>query len=398
MVVQIKGEIDGSQAALLRRALEEAADKKAQAVLVEIDTFGGRVDSAVQMRDALVAASMPTICHIKNRAWSAGALIALAHKHIVISPGGSIGAAEPIPATEKSIAAIKAEFAATAHKTGRNPRVAEAMVDKTMGLPGYAEPGQIVALTDYQAEKVGYAEAVVTTREEVLEKYGLTGAAVQEYNMTASERAVGFLTEPSVRAALVSVIILAIMTEIKTAGTGVAGALGAGAALLFFGSQWMTGGAGLLEVLLFVGGLFLIVVELSVPGVGISGITGVVMILASLVLALGGGIAAVNTIALGILGAIGVFLLIARKLPSSKLWSRVVLQNQENDQAGFVSAEDYSGLLGSEGVVAKQLHPSGIVVIDERQVDVVSEGQFVEAGTKVRVIQVTGNKIVVRPI
>ncbi|HAK74676.1 MAG TPA: hypothetical protein DCP36_16020, partial [Sporomusaceae bacterium] len=188
VAVTIKGEIDGGQSALLHRAFQEAQKNNAQAMLIELDTFGGLVDAAVQMRDLIIDSPIPTICYIKNRAWSAGALIALAHQSIAIAPGGSIGAAEPIPTTEKTVAALKAEFAATANKTGRNPRVAEAMVDKSLGLPGYAEPGQILALTDYQAKEVGFADFVAVDRAAVLTQYGFAGATVIEYQPQWTDR------------------------------------------------------------------------------------------------------------------------------------------------------------------------------------------------------------------
>ena len=106
--ISIKGEINGGQAALVHKAKNDARTKQAQAVLVEIDTFGGLVDSAVSIRDMIINSPVPTICYVKNRAWSAGALIAISHKYIAIAPGGSIGAAEPIPTTDKTVAALKA--------------------------------------------------------------------------------------------------------------------------------------------------------------------------------------------------------------------------------------------------------------------------------------------------
>ena len=133
--IVISGEIDGSQAALVRRGLELAEETGDTAVVVSIDTMGGRADSALKIRDMLRSTSLPTIAFVKSRAWSAGALIALSCRHIVMAPGSSIGAAEPIPNTEKNIAAMKSEFSATASHMGHNPRVAEAMVDKTHGYP-----------------------------------------------------------------------------------------------------------------------------------------------------------------------------------------------------------------------------------------------------------------------
>lgn len=398
VIVTVKGEIDGGQSSLLHRAFQEAEKNSAQAIIVELDTFGGLVDAAVQMRDLIIDSPIPTICYIKNRAWSAGALIALAHQNIVIAPGGSIGAAEPIPTTEKTVAALKAEFAATANKTGRNPRVAEAMVDKSLGLPGYAEPGQILALTDYQAREVGFADLVATDRAVVLSHYGLTGATVIEYQPQWMDRMAGWLSNPAIKSGLLSLIFLAVLAEIKTAGMGVGALIAIVAAMLFFGSQWLTGVAGLLEVLLFIGGCVLVVIELYVPGMGLFGIAGLASILASFFLSLGANLSALTTMAISLLIAVIVFLLLARYLPSSKLWARLVLKDSETTQAGYTSAEDYNCYIGCEGTTITQLRPAGTIEVNGVQLDVVSEGRFLPRGIQVRVVSVKGNRIVVHPI
>ncbi|MDU4959810.1 MAG: NfeD family protein [Sporomusaceae bacterium] len=398
VVVSVKGEIDAGQAALIHRALLEAESQNARALLMEIDTFGGLVDAAVSIRDRISDSPLTTICFVKNRAWSAGALIAISHKHIAIVPGGSIGAAEPIPATEKTIAALKAEFSATAGKTGRDPRVAEAMVDKTLGLPGYAAPGQILALTESQAKATGYADLVAADRTAVLAHFGLDAAPVVEYQQQWPEKLTGFLSNPTVKSLLLSVIFLAVMAEIKTAGMGVAAMIGLAAAALFFGSQWLSGVAGWLEILLFIGGILLIVVELYTPGVGVFGASGVAAVMASLFLTLGGGLAALNILVISMLVAVAVFLVILRRLPDSKLWSRLVLKDSTQSQDGYVSSRDYSDYLGKTGIVTSLLRPAGVVEIEGNWLDVVSEGQFIQPGVRVKVVSVTGNRIVVRPI
>lgn len=398
IVINIKGEIDGGQAALVHKAMAEAKAKNARAVLVEIDTFGGLVDAATVIRDKISDAPVDTICHIKNRAWSAGALIAISHKKIAIAPGGSIGAAEPIPATEKTIAALKAEFASTANKTGRNPRVAEAMVDKTLGLPGYAEPGQILALTDYQAVKVGYADLVTADRGEVLAHFGLAGAPIIEYHQGWAEKMAGWLSNPMVKSALLTLIFLAIMTEIKTAGLGIAALVGLGAVLLFFASQWLSGLAGWVEIVLFVAGAVLIVIEIWTPGMGVFGLGGILCILASFFLTLGGDLTALNLMAVSLVMAVVIFLIIVKRLPSSRLWARLVLQDAETTKAGYVSSETYDAYLGRTGVALTLLRPAGVIDIDGAHLDVVSEAQYVPAGTKVKVVSVSGNRVVVRPV
>ncbi|MDT8901955.1 NfeD family protein [Anaeroselena agilis] len=398
IVINIKGEIDGGQAALVHKAMNEAKTRNARAVLVEIDTFGGLVDAATVIRDKISEAPVETICHIKNRAWSAGALIAIAHKKIAIAPGGSIGAAEPIPATEKTIAALKAEFAATANKLGRDPRVAEAMVDKTLGLPGYAEPGKILALTDYQAVKVGYADLVAADRADVLAHFGLAGAPVVEYHQGWAEKLASWLSNPVVKSALLSLIFLAILTEIKTAGLGLGALVGLGAVLLFFASQWLSGLADWVTIALFIAGAVMIVIEIYTPGMGIFGLGGILCILASFFLTLGGDLAALNLMAISLVIAIGVFLLIVKRLPSSRLWARLVLKDSETTTAGFVSSDDYQVYLGRTGVALTLLRPAGVVDIAGTHLDVVSEGQYILAGTKVKVVSVSGNRIVVRPV
>ncbi|GMB00820.1 hypothetical protein PIPA1_36190 [Pelosinus sp. IPA-1] len=396
--IQIKGEIDNSQVALVHRAMAEAESLDAKAIMIEIDTFGGLVDSAVKIRDMISQTPIETICYIKNRAWSAGALIAISHKHIAIAPGGSIGAAEPIPTTEKTVAALKAEFAATANKSGRNVKVAEAMVDKTVGFPGYAEPGQILALTDYQAKEVGYADFIAADREEVLSYYGLAENERREYQIGWSERFAGWLSDPTVKSLLLSVIFLAVFTEIKTAGLGVAAFTGLVAALLFFGSQWLTGLAGWLELILFISGALLILIELFVPGFGFWGISGASCILVSLFLTLGGNGSALATLSMSLIVAIIIFLVVLKYLPTSKLWTKLTLADAETKEHGFSSSADYTSYIGKEGVVITLLRPAGMVDIEGVHLDVISEGQYIEPGVRVKVVSCNGSRILVRRV
>jgi membrane-bound serine protease (ClpP class) len=398
VVVGIRGEIDAGQTALIFKAINEANARKAGALLVEIETFGGQVDAAVKIRDMISDSKLKTICYVKNRAWSAGALVAISHKHIAIAPGGTIGAAEPIPTTEKTVAAVRAEFAATAAKMGRNPRVAEAMVDKSLGYEKYATSGKILSLTDSQAIEVGYADLVAEDRAVVLKHFGLQEAQVVEVQAGWPERIAGWLSDPVVKSALVGIIFLAVMTEVKTAGTGVAALIGLVATAMFFGSQWITGVATWVEVLLFLAGLILLAIEFFVPGFGLFGIAGIASILLSLFMTLGGGVSALSIMASGTVAAVVAFLLLLKYLPSSGLWKRLVLRNELRSEQGYTVSDDLSRLIGQEGVVLTLLRPAGTVRIEEQVLDVVSEGRFIEPGVKVKVLGVHGNRIVVRSI
>nr|WP_320145920.1 NfeD family protein [uncultured Anaeromusa sp.] len=396
LLVQVQGEIDGVQAAKLSRALESAETTGQEAVLLEIDTFGGQVDAAVRMRDRLLRSQVPVFCYVQPRAWSAGALIALACDRIYMAPGSSIGAAEPIPATEKNIAALKAEFAATAGQRNRNTQAAAAMVDKTMGYAPYAAPGQILALTSLQAKEAGVADALAGNRDEVLRLGGLAGSAVQQRQEQWQDGLAAFLAHPLVKSLLVAVLFLAVMTEIKTAGTGVAGMVGLGAAALLFGEPWLGGSGVGLEAWLFAGGVLCMLIELVVPGFGVFGVLGIAGILGAVFLALGGDGTAIGWMVVSLLIASGLFWWLVKKLPESPLGRRLILRDAETSAAGFMTQTVRQELLGKIGTVVTPLRLAGTVRLENEILDVVSSGEFLPAGCKVVVSQLRGATIVVR--
>lgn len=398
VIVELSGEIDHGQAALVLRGLKHAEQENARVFILQIDTFGGLVAAATNMRDVIIESKIPTVCYVKNRAWSAGALIALSHNKIVMAPGGSIGAAEPIPTTEKTIAAVRAEFAATAKRTGRDPRIAEAMVDKTLGFGDFAQKGQILALTDYQAVEVGLADFIADNQAQLLDKLGYGDAQVEIITQNWQESLIGVLENPAVRSALLSVIILAIIAEVKTGGTGIGAAVAVLAAILLYGGSLLGGISTWLEPLLFFVGIVLIVIELFIPGFGVFGIAGILCLVASFFLILGGNMQALNWLAGSISAALILFALFLRKLPSSKMWNRFVLKKTLNKDDGYSSGPDYELYLGKNGVATTQLRPGGLAEIEGKRLDVLTYGDFVEPGTKIVVIKVEGNKLFVEKI
>ena len=397
VIVELNGEIDHGQAALVLRGIKKAEEENARAFILQMDTFGGLVAAATNIRDKIIDSKVPTICYIKNRAWSAGALIALAHKDIVIAPGGSIGAAEPIPTTEKSIAAVKAEFAATANRTGRDPTIAEAMVDKTLGYKEYAKAGQILALTDYQAVEVKYADFVADDRKQLLEKMGLENAPVEVLTQNWQENLIGILENPAVRSLLLTIIIISIVTEIKTGGIGIGAAVAVIAAGLLYGGTFLGGMSDWLAPSLFFFGAVLLVVELIIPGFGIFGVAGILSIVASFFFILGGDMQAVSWLAGSIALSIILLFVLLQKLPSSSLWNRFVLKDTLSKQEGYSSGPDYETYLGKEGLATTQLRPGGVAEFDGKKLDVLTYGEFVEPGTKITVIKTEGNKLFVKP-
>lgn len=197
---------------------------------------------------------------------------------------------------------------------------------------------------------------------------------------------------------LLAVVFIAILTEIKTAGMGVGAIIGLVGAGIFFYAQSQSGTVGWWEIGLFLLGTLFLLMEILFTGVGLFAVLGISSIFVSLIWAMGGDIDAVKVLLAGLVLAVIAFAFIATKLPSSKLWERVVLRETESAEAGYNSVDDYGMLVGKEGVVTAELRPSGKVEIDGKIYDVVSTGAYIEEGERVVVAEAVGMRIVVHRV
>ena len=411
----IEGMIDLGLAPFVRRVLDEAAAAGAAAVILEVNTFGGRVDAAVLIRDTLLGSRIRTVAFVNKRAISAGALISLAAERIIMADGGTIGAATPVelgapgapaqPVAEKTVSYMRKEFRATAESRKRPPLLAEAMVDADVTIPGVIAKGKLLTLTTQEALKHGLADARADTLDAVLASLDLAGAEVRRVTPTWAETLVRFLTHPVVSSLLMTIGILGIIVEIRTPGFGVPGSLGVASLALFFWGHWLVRLAGWEELLLLGIGVILLAIEIFVtPGFGLIGVLGLAALVGGLGLSLVGAgatwavvVTAVGQVAASLLLAIAVSLALLRVLPRLPFGRRLVLETELTANEGFASApETDRAWLGKRGTAASMLRPAGIADIEGERVDVVSEGEFIDAGERLAVVRVDGNRIVVR--
>ncbi len=412
-LIEITGEVDLGMASYVRRVLEDARTMGASAVIVHINTFGGRVDVATEIRDALMNSPIPTAAYIDKRAISAGALIAISAKKIVMSPGGTIGAATPVhqtgeKASEKIVSYMRSEMRATAEQNGRNPKVAEAMVDEMIVLADSSikQQGQLLSLTTEEAVRLGYCDAVAPTVEEALTALGYGGAKVIRTGFSWGEQLVRFLTTSVMSSILIMLGLGGILYAVKTGHIGTMAGVGVTAIALFFGAQYLADLATFVEVLMFVIGIALIVLEIFViPGFGVAGISGAVLIVSSLFLALVSNLnllssdsltAPLYTLAASFIGLTILVILMFRYLPKSNTFNRFILTATQTSSAGFVSAPNYQELLGFHGAAVTTLRPAGVAQIGAERYDVITQGEYIQAGEPVQVVHVEGRKIVVR--
>lgn len=397
VIVPISGTVDEGMAHLVVRAVDEAQAAHASALVLDINTPGGLVSAAFEIRDALVASHVPTVAYVSQRAYSAGALITLATKTIVMAPGSSIGAAEPIPSDPKHVSALRAEFAATASRMHRDPTLAAAMVDKSVNAPAYKRPGAILSFTAEEAKRAHFIDAIEPTLDAALEYAHVSGTrTTAAYSW--GESLARFATSPEVSGILLSLGVLGLLIEMQTLH-GIAGAIGIGSLALFFGTHVYAGFSDSVVIALAVLGVLGILLELHVfPGHGLSGALGLLALAAAVFLAFGSAftVVAIQAISIAIVLSVLLFAVFVRVAPRSAYFRRMTFTSVQGPE--FVASRDHRGLVGHTGVATSYLRPAGVAHVDGERVDVLTEGDFLPAGSAIRVSRVEGSRVFVAPV
>nr|WP_239544096.1 nodulation protein NfeD [Virgibacillus halotolerans] len=403
-VIPIEKEVERGLEAFLIRATEEAEEAGADHIIFEIDTPGGRVDSAGQIAKLLQNLEIPTTSFIVNQALSAGSYIALNTDTIYMKPQATIGASGVIDqegnaADKKAQSAWIAAMKSAAESKGRDPLYAAAMADPSIDLPEYgAAKGEFLTLDPTSALEVKYAEGIVKHRTELLSELGLSDATVEEVETSFAEEVARFVTNPVVIPILLSIASLGLIVELYSPGFGVPGTMGLIALLLFFYGHIIAGLAGMETIVLLALGIVLIVAEFFVAG-GILGLLGVGAIIGALFMA-GfdvGQMALSISIAfvVAIIAAVVLFKWVGME---RGLFKHIILRGSTTTELGYVSTVNRLELIGLEGVAITPLRPAGTAEFDQERLDVVSEGVFLEKDTPIKIVKVEGSRIVVREI
>ena len=415
-VVPVEGLIDNALASYIDRALDDAEADGAALVVFHLDTFGGLVDAADAIRKSLLNAGPPTVALIDKNAASAGALISYAADRIVMVPGASIGAATVVEggsgeaAPDKYQSYMRGLMRATAEANGRDPRIAEAMVDETLVVEGVSEEGQVLTLSSQEALRLGVADAILGSVDETVEAFGLSQARLVQHRATGAERVLRFFASPIIQSILMLMMLGGLYFELQTPGVGFAGTIALAGAAMFFAPHYLLGLVESWEIIVFVIGVALLLVELFVlPGFGVAGISGIVLIFGALVMSLVGNVGfdmppagafmpAFSTVAatLVLMGLVAVSL--GRYLPRSERFNQLVLAPSLSSAEGYTSADTHAELLGQVGHALTPLRPSGIVDLDGDRLNVITAGEFIESGAAVEVVRVRGNRVEVRQV
>jgi len=449
--------IDMALAGFIRRQIDRAKKRKVDLIVFEIETWGGRVDSADRIADYIAGTSpIPTVAVVR-RAISAGAMISIACESIYMLEGTNIGSTLPVdlsgePGGRKIISAVKKKMKALAEKNSYPYRLVEPMVDPDLELVEcrvdglmrllyrdeiaqeraqsererrhfeeikvLCPKGDIFNMTAEEAAEYGLGKGTLATFEELWSVLGYERPTIYRSQMNWPERLARFVSSPYICGAVMALGVIALIIEFITPGFGVGGTLG----LLFLGlalwSQYMVESANALEILLFLFGFALIVVEvLALPGFGAVGMLGGVLVLVSLLLAYlpdatqidsaigesGWGSTpwdqALITFGVAFGGIVAGVFVVRKSLSTAGLKRRLTVQAEvETEIPGAPTEEEEKGLVGKSGKALTPLRPAGTALIDGEMFDVTTDGGFAEAEEQIQIIRIEGNKIVVKPV
>lgn len=415
-VIDVEGLIDNGLHKYIQRGIATAEANDADGLLLHMDTFGGLVDAADKIRKNLLDTPLTTITFIDKNAASAGALISLATDSIYMAPGASIGAATVVEggsgdkASEKMQSYMRGLMRATAEAKGRNPRIAEAMVDESIEIEGIIAEGKLLTLSTSEALNFGVINGSFRTKDEILAHMGWENAEVVHLQELWQESVLRFLAHPVVSSIMMLMMLGGLYFELQSPGIGFAGMLAGIGAMMFFAPLYIMGLAQSWEIVLFFIGVVLIIIEIFfIPGFGVAGGLGISLMVFSLGASLIGNVGlqfppmehismAIWTLTITLVIGMLLLMSLARYLPQNQMFSRLVLMESTDRNTGYTSAKSLDDLLGMEGVTITPLRPSGVVLVEDRRVDVISDGEFVENGARVRVVDTGSSRVVVKKI
>ena len=424
--VPIEGTIDLGLPPFIQRMIDKAESENATAIIFDINTFGGRVDAATQIKDAILGSDITTIAFINRRAISAGALISLSCEKIYMTGGGLIGAATAVDmsgkkGSEKVISFMREEMASTAEKRGRNKEIARGMVDEELNFSHLVingdsisvndiegrKDGKLISLTTEQAIKYGISDGTAESIEALMDTLSYGSLEVKESSENWSESIVRFLTNPVVASLLTTFGFLGILFELQSPGWGIPGFVGLTCLILSLSVSYIAQLATMSDMIFILTGLSLILLEmLVIPGFGIVGIGGIGFMLYGLYLLLlpevpvGEEILgqAMDGFLIGLVGAIIGIVLLGKLMIRSKFWEQLTAPSSQKKDQGFSNTQGWEDLQGKLAITDTDLHPSGWINIDDQRIFVLSEGGFIEKGKKVTILSVDGNRVLVREL
>lgn len=398
-----------------QKAFEEAKALDAELIIINMNTYGGHVDAADSIRTRILNCDIPVYVLINNNAASAGALISIACDSIYMVPGANIGAATVVNQTgeampDKYQSYMRSMMRSTAEVNGRDPEIAQAMVDPRIVVPGLIDSTMVLTFTPSEAIENGFCEAEVKNIPELLDRLNIKGYKIEKQELKATDRVIRFLINPMVSSVLIMMIVGGIYFELQSPGVGFPIAAAILGAVLYFAPHYLEGLAEHWEIAVFIVGVILLAIEIFViPGFGVSGITGVLFIIGSLALATVRNVGfhfevpditqlvySLLYVSLASLGGLILSYYLTNKLFGNAQFGALSLMTVQKKEEGFsIEESSYSKLIGAQGQAQTDLRPSGKVKIENGYYDAVAKIGYIEKGENITVLGYENAQLIV---
>ncbi len=415
LVGEIKSNIDPRTNRYTKLLLEEASEKDYDVIIIEMDTYGGAVNDADDIRTRILDFEKPIYVWINKDAASAGALISIATDSIYMSSGASIGAATVVTgdgtqAPDKYQSYMRSIMRSTAEAKGRDPKIAEAMVDEDIEVDSISAEGKVITFSTQEAIKFGFCDAELNSIEEILERQNINNYNITKYELDSTEDIISFFLNPVVSSVLILLILGGLYFEMQTPGVGFPIIASITALILYLVPYYLNGVAENWEILLFFIGIIFIALEIFViPGFGVFGVIGLFASLSSLILIMLNNDMFDFTFVLSrdlIASSLSVFISVFSfgllvlfggiKLTDSKAFKKIALNETQETSKGYVSKKYPDNLLNMKGKSFTILRPSGKVIIDENIYDASTSGEYIDKNKNVIVTNNEGSSLKVK--
>ncbi|HZK33105.1 MAG TPA: NfeD family protein [Tissierellaceae bacterium] len=395
-VIPIEGEINKATYNFLRDSISKIDLKNARAIIFEINTYGGLVDQASDIKDLIVSLPVHTISYVNNKAISAGVLVTIASENVVMSSSATIGSAETVPFEEKSLSMWRGFLRDTAQYRGRDAEIVESMADKDIEIEGIVEEGKLLNLTSKEALEHGISDVTADTYEEILRAFDLESANIKMVDESLQVKLAKIIANPYISSFLLTLGFIGLVIEIMTPGFGLGGTISIIGFGLYFGGNILAGNSNWTSLILFVTGLILLIVEAIVPGFGLPGIGGILFLIVGIVLAVDSVTTALFSLSIAIIITTIITVILFKQGYRSKHLSKLILKSNLNIEKGYLSTDSMDIYLDKIGTATTELRPSGFIEIEGIKLDALAESGHIARGSTVKVVRVEGSKIFVR--
>jgi membrane-bound serine protease (ClpP class) len=401
-----------------KEAFKEAGEMNADLILIHMNTYGGLLDAADSIRTRILKSEIPVYVFIDNNAASAGALISIACDRIYMVPGANIGAATVVdqsgkPLPDKYQSYMRSMMRSTAEASGRDPQIAQAMVDPKIFVEGISDTGQVLTFTTSEAIENGFCEGEASSQKEVLKLANIENYRIIKQQFTAIDKIIHFLINPFVSGILIMMIMGGIYFELQTPGVGFALGAAVVGALLYFAPLYLEGLAEHWEILLFIVGVILLALEIfAIPGFGVAGILGITFVVTGLTLSMIGNIG-LDFSGIELTGILTSFFIVVsamffafllsmylgKKVLTTTTFGHLALDTTQLASNGFTSSDkSYKNMVDKEGVAKTILRPAGKVVIDGDVFDATAEVAYIDKDEKIKVTGYQTSQLIVTKV